>query len=220
MITDFRENLPIIIKKFASKKDKREIIKTLKSLASDDNIVAILNFRENMSGGFYFDVVTEHTEYIHQTPTIDRYIITFNKEKNSVERARKLTLKWLRIITKILNKNKNLYPIEKFTKKLLNKSLDRPENCVYPFDDFRIGYIAPAYLRNISSIGPNPIDPITKSPQEILITKLTYRCMSINYTGVILLISDGDLGDTDITAQKIHDYLVGIGRYDILLEDF
>lgn len=213
MITDLTENLPIIIKKFDSKKDKREIIKILKSLASDDNIIAILNFRENMFGGFYFDVVTEHVTYIHQTPTIDRYTITFNKEKNSVERARKLTLKWLKIITKILNKNKNLYPIEKFTKKLLNKSLNRPEDYPYPFDDFRIGYVAPTYLRNISKLMR-----LYSRPNGESITKFTYRCMKINYTGVILLMSDKRLGD-DI-AQKLHNYLVKIGRYDILLGEY
>lgn len=213
MITDFQENLPIIIRRFDSKKDKREIIKFLKSLASNANIVAILNFREDISGeGFYFDVITEHMEYVHQTPTLDRYIINFNKERKPVKRARKLTLRWLRIITKILNKNKNLYPIEKFTKKLLDKSLDRPESCIYPFDDFRIGYIAPTYLRNISKIVE-----VLEPGKTSTITKFTYRCMRLNYTGVILLMSDKSLGDVNDTAQKIHDYLLGIGRYDILL---
>lgn len=209
MITDFKENLPIIIKKFDSKKDKREIIKILKSLASDDSIISILNFRENVSGGFYFDVIREHVKYVHQTPTIDRYIITFNKENNPVEGARELTLKWLRIITKILNKNKNLYPIENFNKKFLEKSIDRPEYYIYPFDDFGIGYFSLEYLYQILKTNTGISD----------IIELFYHCKKINYRGRILIMLDKSFGDIGDIAQKIHDYLVGIGRYDILLGD-
>lgn len=208
MITDLRESLPIHVEKFYSDRGMKNIKSFLNIFKICDNIIAVLNFRENISGGFFFDVLAEH-EYMGGKPILRRIIISFSNEKDNARRGKALTLKWLRVITKIFNKNKNLYPIENFNKKFLKKCLDRPENYLYPFDDFGIGYLSPKYLSRILT---------SETDFATNITELLYHCEKIDYTGKILIMSDTGLNENNIIYQKLHDYLQSIGRYDLLLE--